>query len=425
MLELKVIRNNPDRIKEQLKLRGEQYSPLIDQLINLDQKRREVLQEVEALKQKKNEASKQIGLLKRNGENADAAIKETEDITLSIKNMDEDVDKIDSEMHTILISLPNIVHTSVKQGIDEADNVLLRTVGEPTKFSFEPKAHYELAEELDIIDFESASRIVGSRFTTLKGLGARLERALINFMLNLHTEENGYTEIMPPYFVNRDTMTKAGKLPKFEDDAFKIFSNHDWFLNSTAEVPLVGHFSGEVIAEEQLPIKVAGYTTAFRKESGSAGRDTRGLMRLHQFNKVELFALAHPEKSYEMMETMILDAEKVLKLLKLPYRVVSLCSGDLGEGNALTYDIEVWIPTQNSYREISSVSNAESFQAIRGNIKYRESDSKKLNHVHILNGSGLAVGRTMLAIMENYQNKDGSINVPEVLVPYMGRDVIK
>ncbi len=425
MLELKRIRNNPEEFKKQLELRGDMYAASIDELLLLDQDRRTVLQDVEALKQKKNEVSKMIGELKRKGEDASSVMKQTEDISESIKTLDNKVSEIDFKMHNILISFPNVVHSSVKKGADENDNELIREVGEPTGFTFEPKPHYELAEELEIIDFESASKIVGSRFATLKKDGARLERALINFMLNLHTEENGYTEIMPPYFVNRDTMTKAGKLPKFEDDAFKIFSNHDWFLNSTAEVPLVGHFADDVIPEEDLPIKIAGYTTAFRKESGSAGRDTRGLMRLHQFNKVELFALAHPDKSYELFDIMVSDAEKVLKLLKLPYRVVSLCSGDLGDGNAITYDLEVWIPSQNAYREISSVSNAESFQSIRGNIKYRDKESKKLNHVHILNGSGLAVGRTMLAIMENYQNEDGSITIPDVLIPYMGKDVIR
>ncbi len=424
MLDIKNIRSNPEKFKINLKKRDGKYPVLIDDLLQHDRKRREILTEVEELKSEKNSVSKLVGELKRNGDDATEFIKKTSDINEKIAKLDEEVKYCDSKIYDALVMLPNIVNDQVVEGKDETDNVVIREVGKKPNFNFEPKPHFELGESLDILDFESSSKIAGSRFVTLKKDAARLERALINFMLNLHVEEHGCTEIQPPYFVNRNTMTKAGKLPKFEDDAFKIFSNTDLFLNSTAEIPLIGHLSDNVISYDDLPINFAAYTTAFRKESGSAGRDTRGLMRLHQFNKVELLTVSHPSDSYKDLEIMLNRAEKVLQLLELPYRVVCLCTGDLGDGNAITFDLEVWVPSVNKYREISSVSNAESFQAIRGNIKYRD-ESGKLDFVHILNGSGLAVGRTMLAVLENYQNEDGSITVPKVLVPYMGKELIK
>ncbi len=425
MLDIKEIRKNADKFKEGLKYRGEEYVNQIDEILALDVERRNFLTEVEQLKSSKNELSKEIGMLKRNGENADELMKKSEALTGQIAALDEKVELVDTKINGILILIPNLVHEDVVFGKDEVDNVLIRTFGEPTKFSFEPKAHYELGEELGILDFEGATRIAGSRFTVLKADAARLERALTCYMMDLHTIEGDYTEVIPPYIVNRETMTNAGKLPKFEDDAFKFHSNQDWFLNSTAEIPLIGYFSSQVIAEDELPINIAGYTTAFRKEAGSAGRDTRGMLRQHQFKKVELFKVASPDDSYEQLEAMVSQSEKVLQGLNIPYRVVSLCTGDLGETSTKTYDIEVWLPSQEKYREIASISNTESYQAMRANIKFKRADSKKLEYVHLLNGSGVAVGRCMIAIMENYQNEDGTITVPEVLVPYMGKDIIK
>ncbi len=425
MLDIKEVRKNPEEFKERLKLRGEKYVDQIDDILKLDVERRKVLTEVETLKNQKNTLSKQIGLLKRDGADATDVINQTNDITKQITDLDLKVEKIDEEISNTLVYIPNLVHQDVVEGKDEEDNIELRVWGEKPEFEFEVKAHYDLGEQLGILDFDSATKIAGSRFTVLKGDAARLERALTCLMMDLHTVEGDYTEVIPPYIVNRNTMTSAGKLPKFEDDAFKFYHNQDWFLNSTAEIPLIGYFSNEVIEEKDLPINIAGYTTAFRKEAGSAGRDTRGMLRQHQFKKVELFKVASPHDSYQQLESMIGQAEKVLQTLELPYRVVNLCSGDLGETSTKTYDIEVWLPSQNKYREISSVSNTESYQAIRANIKYRKADNKKLEFVHLLNGSGVAVGRCMIAIMENYQNEDGTITVPKALVPYMGKELMK
>ncbi len=425
MLDIKEIRKNPEGFKQRLELRGKNYQEDIDKVISLDVTRRELLTEVETIKSKKNEISKQIGMLKKAGEDASEIISQTNEMNDKIVELDTKVKEIDESINSILVLIPNLVHSDVVAGEDEEDNVELRKVGTIPEFSFEPKPHYELGEQLGILDFESATKIAGSRFTVLKGDAARMERALTCLMMDLHTVEGDYTEVIPPYIVNRDTMTSAGKLPKFEDDAFKFYHNQDWFLNSTAEIPLIGYFSNTVLEEKDLPVNIAGYTTAFRKEAGSAGRDTRGMLRQHQFKKVELFKVAHPDNSYDELESMIKQAEKVLQVLELPYRVVSLCSGDLGETSTKTYDIEVWLPSQDKYREISSVSNTESYQAMRSNIKFKRESSKKLEHVHLLNGSGVAVGRCMIAIMENYQNADGTITVPKALVPYMGKELIK
>ncbi len=425
MLDIKKIRTNPEEFKKRLELRGSNYQEDIDKILQLDISRRDLLTQVETMKNQKNELSKQIGVLKKAKEDASDVIAKSNNLTASIATLDEKVKQIDDEITSIIILIPNLVHSDVVKGSDEEDNVEVRVFMEKTQFDFEPKAHYELGENLGILDFEGASKIAGSRFTVLKGDAARLERALTCMMMDLHTVEGDYTEIIPPYIVNRETMTNAGKLPKFEDDAFKFYSNENWFLNSTAEIPLIGYLSNDVFLEQELPINLAGYTTAFRKEAGSAGRDTRGMLRQHQFKKVELFKVAHPDNSYDELERMIGQAERVLQTLKLPYRVVSLCSGDLGETSTKTYDIEVWLPSQNKYREISSVSNTESYQAMRANIKFRREGSKKLEYVHLLNGSGVAVGRCMIAIMENYQNADGTITVPEALVPYMGKEIIK
>lgn len=425
MLDIKEIRKNPEEFKKGLELRGEQYVAQIDTILDLDVKRRQFLTEVEQLKSSKNELSKQIGMLKRDGKDATELMNKSEDLTSQIDQLDKNVVEVDTQIHDILILIPNLVHKDVVFGKDEEDNVLIRTFGDKPIFDFEPKAHYELGEELGILDFDGGSRIAGSRFTLLKGDAARLERALTCYMMDIHTVEGEYIEMIPPYIVNRETMTNAGKLPKFEDDAFKFHSNPDWFLNSTAEIPLIGYFSNQQLKEEELPINIAGYTTAFRKEAGSAGRDTRGMLRQHQFKKVELFKVASPDDSYEQLEQMVLQSEKVLQGLNIPYRVVSLCSGDLGETSTKTYDIEVWLPSQNKYREIASISNTETYQSMRANVKFKREGAKKLEYVHLLNGSGVAVGRCMIAIMENFQNEDGTITIPEVLVPYMGKYIIK
>ncbi|MFA5542708.1 MAG: serine--tRNA ligase, partial [Bacilli bacterium] len=329
------------------------------------------------------------------------------------------------KINNLLMNTPNLLHESVPFGKDETENVEIKKHLKPRTFDFKPLPHFEIGEKLDILDFERAAKITGSRFVVYKGLGARLERALIAFMMDLHSTK-GYTEIIPPYIVNRASMTATGQLPKFEEDAFKLVNgNGDWFLNPTAEVPTINMYRDEIIDIDLLPLKFCSYTMAFRSEAGSAGRDTRGLIRTHQFNKVELIKFASSDTSYDELEKMLEDSETVLKLLKIPYRVISLCSGDMGFGMAKTYDIEVWIPSQNTYREIGSISNAEDYQARRGNIRTRKTKESKLEYVHTLNGSGLAVGRTLVAILENYQNEDGTITVPDVLVPYMGLKVIK
>lgn len=425
MLDLKKIRNNPEEVKKSLLNRGEDFDvSVIDKVVELDEKRRKNLVEVENLKSKRNKASGEIPKLKKAGQNTDALMAEMKKLSDDIKNIDAEISKIDEEIEYIMLRIPNIPHPSVPEGKSDEDNVEIRKWGEPRKFDFEFKAHWDVGTNLNILDFERAGKVAGSRFTFYRGLGARLERSVINFFLDTHVEKHGYTEVLPPYMVNRNSMTGTGQLPKFEEDAFKV-ENNGFFLIPTAEVPVTNLHRDEIIKAEDLPIKYAAYSACFRSEAGSAGRDTRGLVRQHQFNKVELVKFAKPEESYDELEKLTHDAEEVLQLLGIPYRVVRICKGDLGFTAALKYDIEVWMPSYNRYVEISSCSNFEDFQARRANIKFKRDPKAKPEFVHTLNGSGVAIGRTVAAILENYQNADGSVTVPEILRPYMGRDVIK
>ncbi|MGD6944496.1 serine--tRNA ligase [Cytobacillus gottheilii] len=423
MLDIKVLRADFEGVKEKLQHRGEDLTDL-NKFEDLDVKRREIIVEAEQLKSRRNEVSQQVALLKREKKDADQLIAEMREVGDRIKTLDEEQRAVEEELNLLLLSIPNIPHESVPVGETEDDNVEAWNWGEVKEFDFEPKPHWDVADALGILDFERASKVTGSRFVFYKGLGARLERALFNFMLDLHTEENGYEEVLPPYMVNRASMTGTGQLPKFEEDAFLIESE-DYFLIPTAEVPVTNMHRDEIMDGEQLPVQYAAFSACFRSEAGSAGRDTRGLIRQHQFNKVELVKFVKPEDSYAALESLTKDAEKVLQLLGLPYRVMSMCTGDLGFTAAKKYDIEVWIPSYNTYREISSCSNFEAFQARRANIRFRRDPKGKPEHVHTLNGSGLALGRTVAAILENYQQADGSVVIPEVLRPYMGnRDVI-
>ena len=425
MIDIKLIRENVEEVITKLSTRQKDFSYLRE-VKTKDEEKRNLLIKVENLKKERNEKSKLVGQLKREKKDAVEVLASVAHIGEEIVVLDAEIDRLEKEINYALLITPNLLHESVPIGKDESENVEIRKYSVPPKFDFTPKAHYELGEKLDILDFERAAKITGSRFVVYKGLGARLERALIAFMMDLHSKKHGYTEIIPPFIVNRESMTATGQLPKFEEDAFKLVNgNGDWFLNPTAEVPTINMYRNEVINFEKLPIYHCSYTMAFRSEAGSAGRDTRGLIRTHQFNKVELIKLTSAETSYEELEKMLLDSEEVLKQLKLPYHVIALCSGDMGFGMAKTYDIEVWLPSQNTYREIGSISNAEEYQARRGNIKTKREKDAKLEYVHTLNGSGLAVGRTLVAIMENYQQKDGSIKIPEVLIPYMGVETIK
>ncbi|MGG2483530.1 serine--tRNA ligase [Brevibacillus borstelensis] len=418
MLDVKVLRNDLDGVRRRLADRNEDISAL-DQFAEVDEKRRQLIQEAEGLKNKRNTVSEQVAVLKRNKENADHLIAEMKEVSDRIKVLDEELRQLDEQLEQILLSLPNLPHESVPVGTSEDDNVVAWTWGEPRKFSFKPKPHWELGQELGIIDFETAAKVTGSRFVFYKGLGARLERALMNFMLDLHTTEHGYEELLPPYIVNRTSMTGTGQLPKFEEDAFKL-EGPDYFLIPTAEVPVTNMHRDEIMDGAELPRYYAAYSACFRSEAGSAGRDTRGLIRQHQFNKVEMVKFVKPEDSYEELEKLVKNAEKILQLLGLPYRVMSMCTGDLGFTAAKKYDLEVWIPSYNTYREISSCSNFEDFQARRANIRFRRDSKSKPEFVHTLNGSGLAIGRTVAALMENYQQEDGTILIPEVLRPYMG-----
>ncbi|HEY8445098.1 MAG TPA: serine--tRNA ligase [Bacilli bacterium] len=403
--------------------RGGDFSYLRD-VKALDEKRRDLLVQVEEIKKTRNEKSKLIGILKREKKDATEVLESVAHLGSEIEQLDKEIAEIEEKITNSLLNTPNLLSEDVPIGKDENDNKEIKKYLEPTKFDFTPKAHYEIGEALGILDFSRAAKITGSRFVVYKGLGARLERALINFMMDLHAV-NGYQEIIPPYIVNRNSMLATGQLPKFEEDAFKLYNNTDWFLNPTAEVPTINLYRDEILNAEDLPLNYVAYTMAFRSEAGSAGRDTRGLIRTHQFNKVELIKFTTPETSVKEHEAMLQESEKVLQLLKLPYHVVSLCSGDMGFGMAKTYDIEVWIPSQNTYREIGSISNAFDYQARRGNIRFKRDKNAKPEYVHTLNGSGLAVGRTLVAILENYQNEDGTVTVPEVLVPYMGTRIIK
>ncbi|GIN22928.1 serine--tRNA ligase [Siminovitchia fordii] len=417
MLEIRILRGNLEEVKKKLQHRGEDLGDL-DKFEELDQKRRGIIVQAEKLKSRRNEVSEKIAQLKKDKQNTDDLIVEMREVGQQIKQMDGELRRAEDELEKILMSIPNIPHESVPVGETEEDNVEIRKWGEVREFSFEPKPHWDLAADLGILDFERAAKVTGSRFVFYKGLGARLERALANFMLDLHVEEHGYEEILPPYLVNRASMTGTGQLPKFAEDAFHIESE-DFFMIPTAEVPVTNYHRDEILDGAQLPLNYAAYSACFRSEAGSAGRDTRGLIRQHQFNKVELVKFVKPEDSYDELEKLTGHAEKVLQLLKLPYRVMSMCTADLGFTAAKKYDLEVWIPSYNTYREISSCSNFEAFQARRANIRFRSEPKAKPQHVHTLNGSGLAVGRTVAAILENYQRADGTVEIPEVLRPYM------
>ncbi|MHA3225116.1 serine--tRNA ligase [Globicatella sulfidifaciens] len=418
MLDRKVLRDKFEEVAAKLATRGVARETL-DEYRELDIQRRELLVEVEHLKQTRNAVSGEIAQLKRNKENADERIAEMKTLGETIKAKDETLTAIDEKLEYIEHRLPNIPHDSVPVGEDEEDNVEIRRWGEPSQFDFEPLNHWDIAEKLGILDFERAAKVTGSRFVFYKGLGARLERAVYNFMLDTHTEKNGYTEMIPPYMVNDQSMFGTGQYPKFVEDTFQLTDERGFTLIPTAEVPLTNYVANEILSEDQLPIKMTAMSPSFRSEAGSAGRDTRGLIRLHQFHKVELVKIAHPDHSYEELEAMTANAEGILQALNIPYRVLALSTGDMGFSAAKTYDIEAWIPGQDTYREISSCSNCEAFQARRAKIRFRDSEDRVVL-AHTLNGSGLAVGRTVVAILENYQQADGSVKIPEVLVPYMG-----
>ncbi len=422
MLDLNFVRKNLDLVIEKTKLRGVDLD--FEYFKKVDSERRAFIKELEDLKHKKNQISKEIGARKRKGEDISSLVEESKSLDDRISELEEKVRDLNQKLYDFLAKVPNLVHDSVPVGEDDKDNVVVRTWGEPPKFDFEPKPHWEIGETLRILDFERAAKLSGSRFVVLKGWGAKLERALINFMLDLHTKKHGYVEVWPPSIVRRDVMFGTGQLPKFEDDLYLI-ERDDLFLIPTAEVPLVNLHREETLKEGDLPIYYTAFTPCFRREAGSHGRDVRGIIRQHQFSKVELVKFTTPETSYEELEKLVRDAEEVLQLLGLPYRVVELCTGDLGFSATKTYDIEVWLPSQGTYREISSCSNCEDFQARRANIRYKPKKGGKSRFVHTLNGSGVAVGRTMVAILENYQQPDGSVRVPEALVPYLGTDVIK
>lgn len=418
VLDIKYLRNNFEEVTKRLEHRGEDLSDL-ERFGEIDQKRRQLIVETENLKAKRNDVSKQIPILKKEGKDVQPVITEMREVGDRINELDQELREIEAQLKQIMLSIPNIPHESVPVGEDEEDNVEVRRWGEIPEFSFEIKPHWDLGTELGILDFERASKVAGSRFVFYKGLGARLERALWNFMMDYHAEHHGYEEMLPPYLVNRNSMTGTGQLPKFSEDAFHIEA-WDYYLIPTAEVPVTNYHSQEILKEEDLPQKYVAYSGCFRSEAGSAGRDTRGLIRQHQFNKVELVQFVKPEDSYDALEQLTGHAEKILQLLKLPYRVMSMCTGDLGFTAAKKYDIEVWVPNQNTYREISSCSNFEDFQARRAGIRFRRGAKGKPEFVHTLNGSGLAIGRTIVAILENYQQEDGSVIIPEVLRPYMG-----
>ncbi|SCG81623.1 seryl-tRNA synthetase [Proteiniborus sp. DW1] len=417
MLDIKRIRLNTEEVKKGLAKRNGEFD--IDKIVELDEKRRQILVKVEEMKARQNQVSKEVPKLKKEGKDATAVLNEMKELSQKIKDYDSDVKEVEVQLNDLLLRIPNVPNPNVAVGASDEDNIEIRRWGEPRKFDFELKAHWDIGTNLDILDFERASKITGARFTIFKGLGATLERAIINFMLNLHTNEHGYKEISPPFMVNRASMTGTGQLPKFEEDAFKI-PDKDFFLVPTAEVPVTNIHRDEILDEVLLPVNYTAYTPCFRQEAGSAGRDTRGLIRNHQFDKVELVKLVKPQTSYDELEKLTNNAEKVLQLLNIPYRVVELCTGDLGFSSAKTYDIEVWMPSYNRYVEISSCSNFEDFQARRANLKYRDKETGKAEYVHTLNGSGLAVGRTLAAILENFQQEDGSVIIPEALRPYMG-----
>jgi seryl-tRNA synthetase len=416
MLDLKFIRLEPNLVKEKLERRGlDGYT--IDSILKLDEQRRKILFDVTSLKEERNKVSDEIGRLKKEKKDAQDKILAMREVSAKIKEIDSEIKTIEEKIQKSLLEIPNMVDDSVPVGPDEESNIEIRKWGEPRDFDFEPQAHWDLGERLNILDFERGAKIAAARFTVLKNIGACLERALTNFMLDIHTREHGYQEIFPPFLVNATTMTGTGQLPKFENDLFK--SNDELYLIPTAEVPLTNLHQGEILSEADLPLYYTAYTACFRREAGSYGKDVRGLIRQHQFNKVELVKICKPEDSFQELEKLTQNAETILQRLELPYRIVVLSTGDIGFSAAKTYDLEVWLPAQNKYREISSCSNCTDFQARRANIRYRVQESGKVNFVHTLNGSGIAVGRTMVAILENYQEKDGSIIIPDVLRPYM------
>ena len=417
MLDIKYLRGNIDFVVGKMRERGQEMN--LERFIALDAKRRDIIQEVEALRSERNTVSKEIGEKKKNREDATEIIARMGAVSSRIKELDEALKQTDEELQTILMTIPNVPHESVCCGKGAEDNPVIRVWGEKPTFPFTPRPHWEIGEELNILDFTRGAKIAGARFTLYRGLGARLERALINFMVDLHTREHGYTEVLTPFMVNRESMTGTGQLPKFEEDLFRI-DKMDYFLIPTAEVPVTNIHREEILGEKELPICYVAYSPCFRAEAGSYGKDTRGLIRQHQFNKVELVKFAKPEDSYGELEKLTLNAEEVLKRLKIPYRVVSLCTVDLGFSAAKTYDLEAWLPGQDAYREISSCSNFEEFQARRASIRFRREESGKVEFVHTMNGSALAVGRTLVAILENYQQQDGSVVIPEALRPYMG-----
>ena len=425
MLDLRYVVENIEDVVKRLSNRNGDFSYLYE-IVDLYNVRKAIIIDVEAKKALRNEASKKIGEMKRQKLDVTPVLNEVAHLGDEIKSKDDELKTIEEKIDYLLSITPNLPNASVPVGKDDHDNLEIKRVGEIPQFNFPVKDHIELSEKLGILDFDRAAKITGARFVVDMGLGARLERSLIQWMMDLHAHEHGYTEVIPPYIVNEKSMFATGQFPKFREDSFKVVAgDNSWYLNPTAEVPTINLFRDEILDGDRLPIKYVSYTTAFRSEAGSAGRDTRGILRQHQFNKVELIKFAKPEESYEELEKMLLNSEEVLKRLNLPYRVVTLCTGDMGFGMAKTYDIEVWLPGQQTYREIGSISNAEDYQARRANIRFKRTKDAKTEYVHTLNGSGLAVGRTMIAIIENYQNADGTITIPDVLRPYMKIDVIK
>jgi seryl-tRNA synthetase len=422
MLDMKFVRENPKLVEEAMRKRNMDMN--LDEFVELEKKRRAMVGEVEALKNERNVASKAISQLKKAGEDANEQILATRNLGTKISALDKELKTAEARLQEILLTIPNMPADDVPVGKDDSDNPVVRTWKEPTKFDFEPQAHWDIGERLGILDFERASKVSGARFTFYKGLGARLERSLYCFMLDVHTEKHGYKEMLPPYIVNKDSMIGTGQLPKFAEDMFKL-EGLDYYLIPTAEVPVTNYHRGEILSSEELPVKYAAYSACFRAEAGAAGTDTRGLIRQHQFNKVELVKFTKPEDSWAELDKLVFDAEDILQRLGLPYHVVRLCTGDIGFSSATTYDLEVWVPSANVYREISSCSNFLDFQARRANIKFRRDNKSKPEFVHTLNGSGVAIGRTVCAILENYQQEDGSVIIPEVLRPYMGCDKIE
>lgn len=417
MLDVKFVRANVDLVKAGIESKGEKAS--LNRFLELETRRRDILVDVEQLKNRRNVASQEVARLKKTKQDASSLIEETRQVGARIKELDSELKQVEEELQAELLQLPNLPHPSVPVGADESENVFVRDWGQPTRFDFEPKPHWDIGTDLDIIDWERAVKVAGARFVAYKGLGARLQRAVINFMLDVHTSHHGYKEVSPPYLVNRTSMTGTGQLPKFEEDAFRL-ADRDLFLNPTAEVPVTNLHRDEILEGDQLPLYYVAYCPSFRSEAGSAGRDTRGVIRMHQFHKVELVKLVRPETSYDELDRLLNDAEHILQLLKLPYRVMQMCTGDLGFTAAMKYDPEVWMPSYDRYVEISSVSNFEDFQARRINIRYRPAPKARPEFVHTLNGSGLAIDRTVAAILENYQTAEGEVIVPEVLRPYMG-----